>query len=199
MSSFTTKGNGRREKVGQYLQMGTQDAKITKIECKIASTGSVQVNFNMENEVNVPEGVEFTPVEGANGQVGRVQTSIYMKDEASMQNWINERIIPIAQSMGVLSEVDAINVEASDPVDKLHQYVEAVSPLITNKSIKWTIGGEEYLGADGNIKTKLMLPRYSFVGDRAQDFDKSNKYHFKKVDNNQGMQPVGATPSDLPF
>lgn len=191
---FNTKDVAAPVAISPYMDLGDQSAFIKSIELKEARSGSKQVIFHMESEpVDVPG---FKPVDDAKGRVGRVAASIYLKDDEAKMMWVTERILPIAISLGVREKVDSIETSSFE------EYITKVEEVLKNKPTKWLIGGEEYANQQGDIKVKLRLPRYNFVGATVQEFDKSNKYHyttFNPGNNFTSSDTAQNSADDLPF
>lgn len=192
---FNTKNVAAPVNISPYMSMGDQIATIKNIELKEARSGSKQVLFMMETEPVTAAG--FKPLDNAKGQVGRVQASIYLKDDKAKIDWITERVLPIAEALGIRSQIDEIECSTFE------EYITRVEAIVKDKPIQWLIGGEEYLNQKSEIKVKLMLPRYNFVGGSVESFNKTNQYHFRpyKGDGNftAGDLPTATPADDLPF
>lgn len=180
MSKFGTKGVDVPVKVSKYIEPGNDILKIVDIKINYSGNKSKQVTFEMESSPVKTPG--FKGQDGAEGRVGRVQASIYLKDSTKEEEFVNNVILRIAIALDVRDELDNINA------DTLEEYLEQAKPLITGKLAKWCIAGEEYLTVkDGRVRTKLKLPRYDFVGDlegkiKVATYSKENKYHYKKYE-----------------
>ena len=192
---FNTKGvEGPKQKQSSYMSVGDQVAMIKSIELKEARSGSKQVVFHMETPPI--EDADFKPVEGAKGAVGRVQASIYLKDDNAKVQWVTERMLPIAESLGIREDLDKI--ESANFED----YISKIENLLKDKPHTWLIGGEEFVNQKAEIRVRLMLPRYNFVGD-VPKFNKADKYHFRPYvdtsDYTGSANNEGAATDDLPF
>jgi len=191
---FTTKGLNTEKKLSKYVSYGNHYLKINDIEIKTAMSGSKQLIFHMETPEVKAEG--FTPEEGYKGQVGKVAfpgSYLKMDNEKAVKEF-NTAIGTIADTLGVRAELDNINVETFD------EYVQAITPILTNKYAWWALSGEEYIKSDGKIGTKLKVRRYKFISSTEKGesglgaFDASVAYNLKKAE-----KPDTTTENKLPF
>jgi len=191
---FNTKNAQAPVAISPYMELGDQFATIKSIELKEARSGSKQVIFQMETDPVEVAG--FKPVDDAKGKVGRVQASIYLKDDSAKMAWVTERVLPIAIELGVREQMDAIEKPTFE------EYVVEVEKLLKDKRLKWLIGGEEYVNQNGDVRVKLRLPRYNFIGDTVKPFDKTDKYHYSPYVAQGAYMGSGAgaaAADDLPF
>lgn len=191
---FTTKGLNTEKKLSKYVSYGNHYLKINDIEIKTAMSGSKQLIFHMETPEVKAEG--FTPEEGYKGQVGKVAfpgSYLKMDNEKAVKEF-NTAIGTIADTLGVRAELDNINVETFD------EYVQAITPILTNKYAWWALSGEEYIKSDGKIGTKLKVRRYKFISSTEKGesglgaFDASVSYNLKKAE-----KPDTTAENKLPF
>lgn len=133
---------------GKYIGIGRHELKINEITTTKSSNGqSTQVTFKVETSPITTEG--FQPVEGAKGQVGTVKT-IYLKTDEQINEFVSQ-IALLADKLGVRTEIDS--VQASN----LEEYIEKVSPLLTNKYFWGRVVGEQYVKNDGSGKIGTIL------------------------------------------
>ena len=90
--------------ISKYLNPGQCLVKINKITPKTASTGTSQLQFEVETEPVTTEG--FVPAEGYKGQVGTVKT-VYISNQEQEQQ-ISTLISSLADELGVREAVDNI-------------------------------------------------------------------------------------------
>lgn len=191
---FTTKGLNTEKKLSKYVSYGNHYLKINNIEVKTAMSGSKQLIFHMETPAITAEG--FVPEEGFKGQVGKVAfPGSYLKlDNEKAVKEFNTAIGTIADTLGVRTDLDKINVETFD------EYITAITPILTGKYAWWALSGEEYIKSDGKIGTKLKVRRYKFISSDEKGesglgtFDASLAYNLKKAE-----KPDAKPKDDLPF
>lgn len=193
--NITTKNidNNSSNGISPYMNYGVGKYKINSFEIQNSSTGAQRIRMNMESmPVNDPN---FNGVEGAKGQVGRVILSSYMNpNKDSYQGMMNNflrKVSDIADALGVRDQLNV--VEAAN----LDEYIQKITPLLTNKFTNWVIGAEEYVTEkDGEMVTRytLVTPNYGFVNadETKLTFDKTKTYHYKPV----VIENVSTTPVD---
>ena len=205
-------------KTPQFIQMGPNELKITALEAVLSKNGDkfkVQVSFETK-----PMKLPFEGWEGAIGQIGKTDLSIYLpiqeegiplteQQNRAQQDFL-DRIATIAVAMGVAAQLDAI--EASD----IDTYLAKVTKVFSNKYAWFLIGGEEYEGTDkdGNPKIKevIKIPRYNYVAATESELlgkqkdkawpNKTNKYFFKPLlgmdaDSKSNAKPSATQNPDL--
>lgn len=208
---FSTRNNNSKRRISAFLTYGShQPLKINDFEVRNFGGTSTRINFKMEGEPIKAEG--FSPVDGAEGQVGTVIARSYIKTERDQQQFVSEVVVPIALALGVIGEVDRVEANTFE------EYLDKVKPIITGKFANWLVGAREYLSSDGQnrVKYNLQLPRYGFVEaigkeeSRMAKFDKGNKYHYQPVAKPEEApaekevtsfkaQEDEDSPADLPF
>jgi len=186
---ITTQGVKQTNKVNKYLSIGRYNVKINEITTRLSSAGtSTQVSFKLETPPITEPG--FEPAEGANGQVGTVN-SIYLKTDEQIQEFAGQMAL-LADKLGVREEVDAIS--APDLVS----YVEKISPLISGKYFWGRIVGEQYMKNDGSGKTgtRLHWSRYKAFASLAEVDEKGLDKCLKDVDssNKNDLRPIKEAP-----
>lgn len=178
-----------------YINYGSnQVLKINRIELKVSqNTGSPKAILHMETKPISTPG--FSPLDGAKGQVGKVACGIYMKEDKQKKEFL-EKLKRISEVLDLREEINKISAETFEDV------VEKISKLISGKYARYTIFGEEYPKEGGKIGVKLALPRFNFVaredsdGSTLEQFDKDNKFHYKKLPENTEEE---SSVDDLPF
>lgn len=138
--------------ISKYLNPGQHLVKINKITPKTASTGTSQLQFEVETEPVTTEG--FVPAEGYTGQVGTVKT-VYIANQEQEQQ-ISALISSLADELGVREAVDSISA------DTIGEYAEQLSKIVCNgEYVYMTINGREYMNSNtGKKGTELQFPRF---------------------------------------
>lgn len=176
---LSTKNVVIKEKTASpYLTVGVQVIKVTSIETKASSKGSLKVVFNCESEPHSDP--NFKGVNGAYGSVGRISTS-YLGNDAMVTQFI-EQMASLGTKLGVKEQMDAI--EASDVQDFINQ----VTPLLVDKYFWAKVTGEEYAKATGGVGVNLSFARFGAFASieegnaKIKPFDITNKYDYKKAE-----------------
>lgn len=173
----------REKKNSPYIFYGSnQILKINQIELVSSrNTGSKKAVLHMETKpVNEPD---FTPIEGAEGRVGKIGCGVYMKTEAQ-KNEFFQKMLLIARSLGLEDEFTKIS---GDSFEEVVSKIEKV--ICGNKFARYTIFAEQYAKTDAKIGLRLLLPRWGFVESisipenesKIIQFDENNPKHFTKI------------------
>ncbi len=146
--------------ISKYLNPGQHLVKINKITPKTASTGTSQLQFEVETEPVTTEG--FVPAEGYSGQVGTVKT-VYIANQDQEQQ-IAGIISSLADELGVREAVDAISA------DNIQDYATALSSIVCNgEYVYMTINGREYMNnSSGKKGTELQFPKYKIFASKSK-------------------------------
>ena len=144
--------------ISKYLNPGQYLVKINKITPKTASTGTSQLQFEVETEPVTTEG--FVPAEGYKGQVGTVKT-VYISNQEQEQQ-ISTLISSLADELGVREAVDNISA------DTISEYAEKLSKIVCNgEYVNMTINGREYINSStGKKGTELQFPKFKVFASR---------------------------------
>lgn len=193
--SFELKSISTERKLSPYITYGgNQELKINKIELVVSkNTGSYRAVLHMETRpIDTPN---FTPVEGAQGKVGKIGCGVYMKHENQKTEFL-QKLKQIAAALGVEDDVNEIKGDIFEDV------VKEIESVVVNKFGRYTIFGEEYIKADTKTGLRLMLPRWGFVESldipesqtTLVKFNENDPNHLKKI-----KQSGGNSPQEFPF
>ena len=197
LSNITTK----ERKVSPYIHYGAgQTLRLNSIELVASkNTGSKRAVLHMETEPIKDS--DFTPIDNAEGKLGKIGCGVYMKNE-TQKNEFFMKMKMIADALGLIDEFNQIKGDSFDEV------VEKISDLICGPKLfaRYTIHGEQYAKADGKIGLRLFLPRWSFVeslsvpqeDSKLMDFDEGNPKHFVRIAKPEASASDNGH-DDLPF
>lgn len=196
--------SGKQGGPSQYINYGIQELKINSITTKTASTGSVQVVYNVEGRPVTDLG--FEGVEGAMGPVGRIGTNYFKTDNEEKVKEFQVNTGRIAKALGVYEAWEKI--KASDFDDLIQQ----LNNVLTGKFARFKVSSEQYYNAKNKLGNKYKFDRYFFVESldiKAEDsklkFDAKNTYDVKpavaptNIGTPESATHVKAPADDLPF
>lgn len=189
---FNTKGQTvKTELLKKSIEPGIEKAKIYSYYISTAKTGKKQLCFVLEGVHT--EGFEGWDIDKENpalgkfkGKSGRVNVTKWLDEETFnnpniSENEILTKITALAQTLGVKDKLDEIDAKT------IEEWLEHAMELVNKDYLYWFIAGEES-EYNGKIFIKLSLPKYNFASlnsDSLEEFDKNNKYHFKKLKRNE--------------
>lgn len=189
-------------KTPQFIQVGPNELMIKSLEHTLSSDGNkFKVIANLETKPMPKEGSkDFEGWEGAKGQIGRVDLSIYTTGEDDYMESCLSKIVTIADSMGAKAQIDTITA------NEIGEYLGKVSKVLANKFVWFLIAGEEY-EHDDKVKTKIKLPRWNYVAPtepelKAKMKDKkyptdSDEWFFKRVVKMDSDKPEEKSSNDV--
>lgn len=158
---------------------GPQVLRINDIELKFSQNTNVpKAILHMETKPITDS--SFTPIQGAQGKVGKVGCGVYMNSDILKKEFL-QKMKTIAAAVGVEDEINKIKSESFEEV------VQRVTQVLKGKFARYTIVASEYPKNDDKIGITLSLPKFKFVESLDTDpstlvvFDITNKYHFKKI------------------
>jgi hypothetical protein len=127
------------------------------------------------------------------GQTARVVATIWTEhfnENNLTKNEIMSKLTVIAQELGLRDKLNSVQANTID------EWVEKAIGIIKDHYAWWFFKGteEEY---NGKTIVKISLPKYKFVSidpQNVEKFDKTNKYHYKPLDNKpvSSFSPVGS-------
>jgi hypothetical protein len=132
------------------------------------------------------------------GQIGKVMATNwteFYKDSNVMKNEIMYKLTIIAEELGLREKVNTI------AADSLDGWVEEVVKLLKGHDVYFFLKGseDEY---NGKTVVRLSLPKYKFCSSdesKLDKFDKSNKYHYRALDNKsvEGFEPAAGDDFEM--
>lgn len=166
--------------ISPYMTYGdSQVLKINTIELKFSrNSNSPKAILHMETRpINEPG---FTPIEGAQGKVGKVGCGVYMNSDLLKREFL-QKMKMIAAALGLEEHINKIRSEDFEEV------VKKIADLLGGNYARYTVVASEYQKDGGKIGITLSLPKFKFVESEDADpstivkFDKNNPYHYKKI------------------
>lgn len=203
---FSTKGQEVKQEGGgsKSLQPGVALAHIYSAQVRNSErTGKKALELILEGpelenfegwsvDKDNPEGPKFK------GQMGRVMATTWTDQHNEtnvMKNEIMYKLTIIAEQLGLRDNVNRVSAKT------LEDWVQKVVEILKGHNLFFFLKGseEEY---NGKTIVKLSLPKYKFcAADEAKldKFDKSNKYHYKALENKpvSGFEPAGGDDFDM--
>lgn len=192
------------KKVSQYIGYGIKELKITGAEIRTAATGTPKIVYKVESVPVKQEG--FVGVDGADGQVGQVQTG-WLKPGSKQEQEAFGQLITFVKKAGVdISGAPILND------GELQKALDYYLPLIKGKFVRVKLVAKFYNGKDkdGNPKEKynLSFARFQFAEEMSIPmdkttlrFDENSKYDIDKTELSEVAAAEVTPPSTdgLPF
>jgi hypothetical protein len=206
---FSTKGQEVKAGSGitKSLQPGVVLAHIYDAKIKSSErTGKKMLEFILEGPT-LPAPFEGWAIDKDNqdgpkfkGQSSRVGATIWTEnynDDDINKNEILNRLVVIAQKLGLKNKLD--NISEENQITSIEQWVEKAVEILKGHDLYWFLKGteEEY---NGKTIVKLSLPKYKFCGNLSTDldiFDKNNQYHFKPLAQAGSVKSFEAAANDF--
>jgi hypothetical protein len=204
---FSTKGQEVKvsDGVQRSLQPGKVYAHIHSASVRTSSKGDKKVLDLVLEGPHLPnfEGwaVDKNDQNGPKfkGQSSRVTATMWIdtfNETNPSKNEIMYKLTAIAIELGMRDDLD--NIRASS----IEGWVEQAGILLGGQNLYWFLKGteEEY---NGKTIVKLSLPKFKFASmdeNKLDNFDKTNKYHYKALETKQVSSfSASASDDDLPF
>lgn len=141
--------NGGR--ISKYLGIGNHQLKINSIDVQ-SSSDKQSTKFTFNVETLPPNDANFTPVEGAEGQVGRIVT-MFVKTDPQIEE-LAALMATLASKMGLRAAMDAIEA------NNITEFMEKACDIVRGNWFFGRVVGEEYKNQEGKVKVKLKWSRY---------------------------------------
>jgi hypothetical protein len=134
------------------------------------------------------------------GQSSRVGATIWTEnynDDDINKNEILNRLVVIAQKLGLKNKLD--NISEEHQITSIEQWVEKAVEVLKGHDLYWFLKGteEEY---NGKTIVKLSLPKFKFCANLSTEldvFDKNNQYHFKPLAQSTSVKSFEAAGTDF--
>jgi hypothetical protein len=132
------------------------------------------------------------------GQTGKVMATTWIENHNEtnvMKNEIMYKLTIIAEQLGLRDQINTVTGES------LKDWVSKVVNIIKGQDVYFFIKGseEEY---NGKTIIKLSLPKYKFCAadqSKLDKFDRTNKYHYKSLENKpiSGFEPPASDDFEI--
>lgn len=135
-------------KPSQYMGFGIKEFKINDISFKESSTGSLKMIYHVETTPVTFEG--FVGADGALGQVGRIQSAIYIKAGSEAESDEFAKLIYICKTLGLSADV------YSGVFNTIGDFTKHILPYLKGKFGRFKVCAKYY--APG--KFNLQFPKF---------------------------------------
>lgn len=159
------------KKTPAWISGGVYEVKVNDIEIFTSSTGSIKPTYVVETRPVTEEG--FMGFQGADGQVGKITSSFFIKEGSPLEAEEFEKLIHLAKKAGV-------DTDSLPKYGTFEEAAKAIAPMLKNKYVRVKVTQSWFWGKDkeGNPKEKfnLIFPKYKVEKN-------GNTYHFPFAEN----------------